>query len=117
MGEASTQNIPKELICEMVDGKPIYYRGYLDYLNGSKQFEEIMSRSLKQALIITQLIILLANKLNPKLTFLTNEVGLQFAANSWRSADFTLYSPKPSHLLPILRKQVPERLTPDHQCR
>ena len=90
MLEAKVQNIPKELIYEMVGGKPIYYRGYRDYLNQTKKIDEIMGSSLKQSLIITQLIILLSTKLDKKLTLLTNEIGLQFSPNSWRAADLAI---------------------------
>ena len=44
MGKTRIQTIPKELIYEMVDGKPIYYKGYKEYLNNSKQLDEIMGR-------------------------------------------------------------------------
>lgn len=30
---ANPFNVPEKLIYEMVDGKPIYYRGYREYLN------------------------------------------------------------------------------------
>ena len=40
--KSAIQNIPDELIYEMVKGKPIYYKGYLDVLSGQKQLQEIL---------------------------------------------------------------------------
>ena len=36
----AVQNIPEVLIYEMIDGQPIYYRGYNEYLKGTKQLSE-----------------------------------------------------------------------------
>ena len=36
--------IPKSLIYEEYDGKPMYYRGYKDVLNQLKTTEEIMAK-------------------------------------------------------------------------
>ena len=86
----TVQNIPKELIYEMVEGRPIYYKGYKEYLNGNKQVEEIMGCSYIQSLIITKLVILLGMHLSKKYTVLTNEIGLQFSERSWRAADIAV---------------------------
>lgn len=37
--------IPKSLIYEEYDGKPMYYRGYKEVMNGLKTHEEIMGES------------------------------------------------------------------------
>lgn len=39
----AVQKIPDILIYEMVKGQPIYYKGYQDYLNGTKQIAELMT--------------------------------------------------------------------------
>jgi len=87
----SVQNIPKHLIYEMVDGVPIYYKGYRDYLNGTKQPDEIMGSSLLQsalvALITARLNSLLAQHYGKKYLVLTNELGILFKKKSWRAAD------------------------------
>lgn len=88
--DGNVQNIPSELIYEMDNGTPIYYRGYKDFLNGSKQLDELMGSSFLQSDIITQLVILLGINLSKKFKVLTNEVGLQFSTNSWRSADIAI---------------------------
>lgn len=91
---STTQVIPEELIYEMHDGQPIYYRGYRQYLSGEKALEEIMGSSYLQSLIITQLVLLLGNQLSRRYQLLTNELGLQFAKNSWRAADLAIVARK-----------------------
>jgi len=85
------QSIPTSLIYEIVDGKPIYYKGYKDYLKGEKQFEEIMGSSYIQSLVITKLVYLLISKLDKKYQVLTSEVGLQFEEKRKRSADIAIF--------------------------
>ena len=87
----SVQNIPKHLIYEMVDGVPIYYKGYKDYLNETEQPEEVMASSLLQSalavLIATRLNLLLAQHYGSKYLVLGNELGILFKKKSWRAAD------------------------------
>lgn len=78
------------LVYEMVDGAPIYYRGYKDYLNGNKQIEELMGSSKLQALIIAELIFILRSFLGDDYLIFTNELGLQFSKKSWRAADIAV---------------------------
>ena len=49
------RNVPDYLIYEIMDGKPIYYRGFREVLSGKKQAEEIMGSSLLQSYIVTYL--------------------------------------------------------------
>jgi len=88
------QNIPEKLVYEMVDGKPIYYRGYRQYLNGKKQIEELMGSSYLQSLIITRLVYLLMSNLGKEYVVLTNEIGLQFKDKGWRAADIAIVEHK-----------------------
>ena len=90
----AVQNISKSLIYEMVDGKPIYYKGYKKYLNGEKQLEELMGSSYLQSLIITKLVFLLMSNLSEKYLVLTNEIGLQFQDKGWRAADIAIVETK-----------------------
>jgi len=85
------QSIPKSLIYEVVDGQPIYYKGYKDYLNGEKQIEEIMGCSYIQSLIVTALVCLLGTQLDKKYQVLTSEVGLQFKEKRRRAADIAIF--------------------------
>ena len=47
------RNIPNYLVYEIMDGKPIYYRGYQSVLNKTKTLEQIMGCSSLQAVLIT----------------------------------------------------------------
>lgn len=86
----AVQNIPEVLIYEMVKGKPIYYKGYRDYLNGTKQIEELMGSSKLQSVIIAELIYILRSFLGDDYLVFTNELGLQFSKGSWRAADIAV---------------------------
>jgi len=104
----SVQNIPKSLIYEMVDGVPIYYKGYKDYLNGIKNLDEIMGSSLLQSalagLIVARLNMLLTQHYGQKYLVLTNELGILFKKKSWRSGFIRIYK-----LLCLLKKINPGR--------
>jgi hypothetical protein len=50
-----SRKIPDYLIYEIMDGKPIYYRGYRDVLAGRKTLEEIRGRGSLPALIVSYL--------------------------------------------------------------
>ena len=84
------QKIPDILIYEMVDGQPIYYNGYKDYLAGTKQIGEVMGSSKLQSLIIAELIFQLRSHLGDDYLIFTNEIGLQFSKKSWRAADIAV---------------------------
>ena len=90
----AVQNIPERLIYEMVAGKPIYYKGYKEYLKGEKQIEELMGSSYLQSLIITKLVFLLMSNLSKEYLVLTNEIGLQFKDKGWRAADIAIVETK-----------------------
>ena len=87
----AVQNIPESLIYEMAEGKPVYYKGYKDYLNGTKQIDELMGSSYLQSLIISKLVFFLMSNLDKKFVVLTNEVGLQFKTKGWRAADIAIF--------------------------
>ncbi len=89
---ATTKAIPENLIYEMINGKPVYYKGFQDYLKGTKQLDEIMGSSLLQSLIISRLVFLLQSQLKGKYEILTNEIGVQLAKNTWRAADIAIIS-------------------------
>lgn len=88
--KSAIQKIPDNLIYEMADGNPIYYKGYQDYLKGDKQIEELMGSSVIQSLIISRLVFLLQSNLGPGYEVLTNEVGIQFGEKAWRAADIAI---------------------------
>ncbi len=71
------ERLLKLLTYEVVDGKPVYYRGYKDVLEGKKQPEEVMGSSTLQAFIVKRLLIFLVQALEGKgYEVLSHEVGL-----------------------------------------
>lgn len=84
--------IPQELIYEMIDGTPIYYRGYQKYLEGTVQIDELMGSSYLQSLIITNLVVLLSTELPKTYRILSSEIGLQMRKKSWRAADIAIFT-------------------------
>ena len=111
--ESTVKTIPKALIYEMVDGKPIYYKGYKDYLSGDKQIDELMGSSYLQALIGTQLIIILSRLIDlKKYQLISNEVGLKFGKKSWRAADLAIYEKESLKDVPKVNKylEIPPKI-------
>lgn len=101
------QKVPEILVYEMVDGKPIYYKGYRAYLEGTKKIEELMGSSYLQSLIGTELIILLSQLLDlNKYRIMSNEIGLRFAKGSWRAADLVIYEKSALKGIPIENKYL-----------
>ncbi len=88
--KSAVQKIPQNLIYEMVNGEPIYYKGYKDYLAGKKQIGEIIGSSILQSLIISRLVFLLQSNIDDNYEILTNELGIQFSKKSWRAADICI---------------------------
>ena len=88
--KSAIRKIPKNLIYEMVDNKPIFYKGYKNVLKGKQQIVELKGSSYLQSLIITKLVFLLMSNLSQKYLVLTNEVGLQFKDKGWRAADIAI---------------------------
>lgn len=103
------QTIPKSLIYETVDGKPIYYRGYRGYLNGSKTIEEIMADSTLQSWLKAQLTILLGNFFAGKnFDITTGEIGLLLGKGRSRGADISIFRDENLLLNQHYSKTAPE---------
>lgn len=89
---AVTREIPKALIYEMIKGTPVYYRGYKNYREGSAKIDELRGSSKLQAFLAVEIIFWLKTHLKSAYYIFTNELGLQFEKNSWRSADIAVIS-------------------------
>lgn len=87
-----SRKIPEALIYEIVDGKPIYYKGYQDVLSGKLKQEDIMPESALQAWLMAQLTILLGSMLASKgVELMTGELGLLIGNKGKRGADIAFY--------------------------
>jgi Uma2 family endonuclease len=84
--------VPKDLIYEVWDGKPLYFKGYEDVLNGIKTKEDIMGASALQSFIITYILrILFKNLSDDDFVILSNEAGLQLGKKNTLAGDIILY--------------------------
>ena len=90
--EETATPIPDYLVYEIVKGRPIYYRGYKDVLNGTKTLAEIKMESKLQSWLkaqITGVLFILFQKL-PYEVF-TGELGLNLPESTKRGADIAIY--------------------------
>ena len=86
------KKIPSALIYEIIDGKPIYYKGYREVIAGTKKNEEIMGASTLQNFIIQYILRILFRNLDEKaFHILTNEQGLHVSLRSNFSADIAIF--------------------------
>jgi hypothetical protein len=84
--------IPASLIYEVIDGKPIYYKGYREVLNGAKKISEIRRASTLQSIIIEYILRILFRGLDEKMyRIMTNEQGLHLEAKINLSADIAVF--------------------------
>ncbi len=86
------KKIPAALIYEIIDGKPIYYKGYREVLGGTKKISEIMGASTLQNMIIQYILrILFKNLDEEKYHILTNEQGIHIENRTNFSADIAIF--------------------------
>lgn len=91
----------------MVNGHPIYYRGYRKYLSGAIQIEALTGRSYLQGVIVTELVILLSRLSDPDTyRIISNEIGVKFAGKSWRAADITIFRSAALKDIPLENKYL-----------
>ena len=84
--------IPSDLIRDVIDGEPFYYKGYRDVLNKTKTIEEIMGCSTLQALIVMYLQHELMMKLGiDEYHIFSNETGLQFSKKVRYGLDLAVF--------------------------
>ncbi|MCU0471483.1 MAG: Uma2 family endonuclease [Arcicella sp.] len=86
------KKIPASLIYEIMDGKPIYYKGYRDVIELKKTKAEIMGASTLQNFILQHILRILFRNLDEnKFHILTNEQGLHVGLKSNFSADIAIF--------------------------
>lgn len=86
------RNVPPSMIAEIMDGKPVYYKGYKQVLENTKTFEEIMGASSLQSVIISYILRVLFRSLDEKhFQILTNEAGLHLDKKNNLSGDVLIY--------------------------
>jgi Uma2 family endonuclease len=86
------RNIPPSMVAEIMDGKPVYYKGYKQVLENIKTPEEIMGASSLQSVIISYILRVLFRSLDEKeFQILTNEAGLHLDKKNNLSGDILIY--------------------------
>jgi len=71
------RRVPASLIKEVLDGQPIYYKGYRSVMYGHKNLEEIKGASSLQSLIINFIQKILIKNLDEMMYLpMTGEIGL-----------------------------------------
>lgn len=88
----ASRQIPEGLVYEIVRGRPVYYRGYREVLDGRQPIETIMAESSLQAWLKARLGSLLLTLLEPKgYEVAVGELGLLMGDGSRRGADVAVY--------------------------
>lgn len=106
-------NVPEYLIYEIMDGKPIHYKGYREVMAGTKTYADIMGSSTLQALIVTQLILTIGRQLNEDLfTMLSSEAGLHLDKRNNLAGDILIFdnATLPIEAIDEFYAQVPPRV-------
>lgn len=84
--------VPEYLIYEIMDGKPIHYKGYQEVLAGTKKFSEIMGSSTLQSFIIAYLQRLLFRELSEdQYTILSSETGIHLDKRTNLAGDILIF--------------------------
>jgi Uma2 family endonuclease len=89
---STPKKIPTSLIYEVMDGQPLYYKGYQFVLKKQKTLADIMGSSKLQFVIISYLLKLLFQKLDDDTYYIgTNEVGLHLGLRDNLSSDIVIF--------------------------
>jgi len=86
------RDIPKALIYEKVNGKPIYYRNYEKVLKGELPLEAVMGSSDLHAFLVFMISFLLGKELDLKrYIIMTGELGFYTSEKGFRLLDIAVF--------------------------
>src|ERR1700712_5355178 len=86
------RKVPDYLVYEVMDGKPIYYRGYQSVLNKTKTLEQIIGCSSLQAELISYILSVVYQFIDrSKYRVYTNEIGNHIDAGNNLSNDIAIF--------------------------
>ncbi len=88
--ERRREKLLKVLTYEVVDGKPVYYRGYRDVLEGKKQPEGVMGASTYHAFVAIKIASWLDRVLGREYVVLGGELGY-LIEGGWRNLDVAVF--------------------------
>ncbi|WP_435356960.1 Uma2 family endonuclease [Emticicia sp. SJ17W-69] len=90
--EVIKRKIPEEFIYEIMDGKPIYYKGYKEAIKNHLTAEEIMGCGSLQAELINFILEIIYRSYDrTKYRVHTNESGLQLGYKDTLAGDILIY--------------------------
>jgi Uma2 family endonuclease len=86
------QVIPSALVYEVLNGRPLYYRGYKDVLAGTRKVEDIVGSSSLQAILVSLIhTFVMANRDKKKYLPVTNEAGVHLDLYDNLSCDVAIF--------------------------
>ncbi len=92
---ARRKKVPDSFIYEILDGKPLYYKGYKQAIRNNLNAESIMGASSLQVLIIEYLLKILFSVVNGNLyRIFTGEPGLHVSHKNNFGGDILIYDKK-----------------------
>ncbi len=84
--------VPDYLVYELIDGKPIYYKGFREVMSGEKTFSEIMGSSTLQSFIVAYFQrVLFKNLSEDEFTILSSETGLHLDRRNNLAGDVLIF--------------------------
>ena len=87
-----SRKIKDALVYEIMDGKPIYYKGYKAVLNNTKKPDDITGSSSLQSILVTYILSVLFKMLNENhFWILTNEAGIHLDKNNNLAGDIMVF--------------------------
>lgn len=85
--------IPEHLVYEVMDGKPIPYRGFQEVLDNNKSLEDIIGSSGLQAVVVSSVLrFLYASLPEDQYEIVTNEAGLHLGQKNNLATDIGIYT-------------------------
>ena len=90
--QPTTQTIPPALIYEVLNGRPLYYRGYTEVIEKNLNPEHVMGSGSLQSLIVSLIhAFIMNNRDKKKYMPFTNEAGVHIELNDNLSCDVAIY--------------------------
>ena len=87
------KKVPDALIYEIMDGQPIYRKGYREVLSGKKTIEEIMGASTLQSVIVAYMVMQIGKFIDDDTYFvLTGESGVHIDHRNNLANDIAIYN-------------------------
>lgn len=84
--------IPSSLVYEVLNGRPLYYRGYREVIEKKLNPENVMGSSLLQAILVSLIhTFIMVNRDKRKYLPVTNEAGVHLDLNNNLSCDVAIF--------------------------